>query len=92
MGIELPPANLFGQRRTTAEQESLDAKRDYNIKLREERYARKQKEHTENRKAKKAAQEARKIQLKQIEAQKRQTELRAGLKRKENSIGVVETG
>eukprot|EP00392_Amoebophrya_sp_AT5.2_P015275 g15476.t1 len=78
-------ANIFGKRTPTAEQEALEAKREYNIKLRDERYERKQAELADQRKLKKEYEAEARQQRKQVEAMKRQTELRAGINKKQNS-------
>jgi len=79
-------ANIFGKRTPTAEQEALEAKREYNIKLRDERYERKQAELADQRKLKKEYEAEARQQRKQVEAMKRQTELRAGINKKQNNI------
>ncbi|CAD7930076.1 unnamed protein product [Amoebophrya sp. A25] len=79
-------ANIFGKRIATAEQEALEAKREYNIKLREERYERKQADLAEQRKLKKEYEAEARQQRKQVEAMKRQTELKGGLSKKQNNI------
>ena len=77
--------NIFGHRKPTAEQEALDAKREYNIGLREERYDAKQKELAALRKQKKEHEANRKERLKQAEAKKRSENLASGLKKKMTS-------
>lgn len=78
--------NIFGHQKATPEQEALDAKREYNIALREQRYDAKQKELSAIRKQKKILEAEKRERIKKAEAMKRQSNLSQGLAKKQCSI------
>lgn len=61
---KLNPPNIFGHRKPTPMQGALDAKREYNIKKREDRYLKKQEDISALRRIKRQEAEARKQALK----------------------------
>jgi len=79
-------ANLFGQRQPTAAQQELDAKRDYNIALREKRYTDKQNELAGLRRQKKLLAEKNLEERRRQEATKRQMNRQQGTKKKQTNM------